>query len=120
MTLALILTIVVGAMLLSHRLSARRQSTPQYGLPEWRLDRDKAYFDRRRSHLAEKLHVSGELVGKLKKDVLIDLGVPDRNTKDGTLIYVLGPDPSFGIDVWELHVKCDSAGLVSGTCIMVY
>lgn len=66
------------------------------------------------------MHVNGELVGKLVNDVLRDLGGPDRETVDGTLIYVLGPDSGFGIDIWEMHIACDKAGIVRTTEIKAY
>jgi len=48
------------------------------------------------------------------------LGDPDEQSSDGALIYGLGPDPSFGIDLWVLYVDFDHCDVATSTRIDVY
>jgi hypothetical protein len=96
------------------------RSTSEYGFMQWRIDGHKKIHERHRAAFGRELNVSGELIGKSKKHVLLDLGTPDRENEDGIVIYVLGPDPGFGIDVWELHVTFDEGGFVRATEVKAY
>lgn len=98
----------------------KREMKREMSLEEWRLDKQKDIAGRHRSAKGKQLHETSALIGRSKKDVLDTLGDPDRQEPGGGLIYVLGPDPSFGIDVWELHVEFGQNGVVRATSIGVY
>jgi hypothetical protein len=63
---------------------------------------------------------SHDLVGRSLAQTLNLLGEPDRLTYGGDLVYVLGPDPNYGIDIWELHIKFGKYGIVQATTIESY
>ncbi len=42
------------------------------------------------------------------------LGDPDHKSSE-VMVYRLGPDPSFGIDFWDLRVEFDDEGCVAVT-----
>ena len=53
------------------------------------------------------------------KTVLELLGKPDRESASKELVYGLGPDPSFEIDIWDLRVELDENDRVRTTAVDV-
>jgi hypothetical protein len=91
-----------------------------YGYAEWREDVAKDIGKRRRSEFGLALHQRGDLVGKTRQTLLELLGKPDRESVSKEMVYGLGPDPSFGIDIWDLRVELDENDCVRTTAVDVY
>ncbi len=99
-------------------LSCSRDNS-DYGLADWRRDADADVLDRCRSELGQQIHQRGDLIGKSRQDVLDMLGDPDHKSSE-VMVYRLGPDPSFGIDFWDLRVEFDDEGCVAVTSMETY
>jgi hypothetical protein len=91
-----------------------------YGIAEWRQDATKDIVHRHRSKFGLEMHERGDLCGKSRQSIVELLGNPDGEVASTTLVYGLGPDPSFGIDIWELRVEFDDADRVRSTAVDVY
>lgn len=100
-------------------LSCTRNDS-DYGLAEWRDDRARDVIERGRSALGLEMHESGELIGKSRHGILDLLGTPDADPSSEELVYALGPDPSFGIDLWELRLEFDEDGRVRATAVDIH
>ena len=96
------------------------RSNSTYTVADWRADRQKQDVDRNRASMGQTLHRSGELIGKRRDAILDLLGPADDNSQRGVLIYGLGPDPSFGIDILRLRIIFGGDDKVTATEIEVY
>lgn len=89
-----------------------------YSIETWRAEAEVAGTQRRRSELAENLVRKKQLIGQTKEQVEAYLGSPDREN-DTEWVYVLGRDPSFGIDMWEMHVSYDPTEMLVMNMVIV-
>ncbi len=92
----------------------------EYGYAKWRNETGIDIIERHRSRFGLEMHERGDLIGKNRKTVLELLGKPDRESASKELVYGLGPDPSFEIDIWDLRVELDENDRVRTTAVDVY